>query len=300
MKALNFNLLILFFALNVFSCTAVMPENDIISVSDTLIISTFNVRIETSGDKNQRSWSERKYHVAQLINTYKFDVFGVQELVNIGQENDLKKFLPSFNSISKGRDNDEGSIGERLGIFYNKNRFEEKENGFFFLSSTPNVASKGWDAALNRICLWVKLYDKITQKEFYFFNVHFDHVGIVARAESAALTVAKIKQIAGSEIVFCAGDFNASPFETAVYNKMVNEFYDSKMAVESENQNTIGTFNSWDITKSHFPEDVRIDYIFTSKVQILAYKVLTDKYVPDSYPSDHFPVTVKCLMKTEN
>ena len=298
MRFFQIYLIIILLALNFFSCKAELPnESIIVSISDTLRVSTYNVRIKTSGDTNERAWTQRKVSVAQLINNYKFDVFGVQELVNLDQENDLQKLLPSFNSISKGRDNNQGTSGERLGIFYNKNRFLEKENGSFFLSSTPDVVSKGWDAALNRMCIWIKLHDKVLQKDFYFFNAHFDHVGITARAESAALIITKINEIAGHETVFCVGDFNASPLEIAVYDKLAKEFTDSRTAVKSENENSVGTFNNWDITKNYFPESVRIDYIFTSKVRILTYNVIADKYVPETYPSDHFPVMIQCLIE---
>ncbi|MDO9152386.1 MAG: endonuclease/exonuclease/phosphatase family protein [Paludibacter sp.] len=298
MKKWFFNLIFLFFTFNILSCKIPIQDAGFInSTSDTLRIATYNVRIKTSGDIDKRAWDERKPFVAQLINSNRFDVFGVQELVNQKQENDLKVLLPSFNFFSKGRDDTQGTSGERLTIFYNKNRFNELDNGFFFLSETPEIASKGWDAALNRICVWVKLYDKVNKKTYFFFNVHFDHIGTTARAQSAALVVKKMNEIARDETTFCVGDFNASPYETAVYKTMTAKYTDGKIVYNSETSGSMGTFNGWDVSKDKFPENVRIDYIFTAKVRILAYKVLTDKYVPETYPSDHFPVMMLCLME---
>lgn len=298
MKRLIFNLIFLFFALNLVTCNAEVAKEDLIfSNSDTLHIATYNVRIKTMGDTNERAWDKRQSFVAQLISSYRFDVFGVQELVNIAQEKDLNKLLPSYNCFSKGRDNNEGTSGERLSIYYNKNRFNVIDSGFFFLSPTPNVASKGWDAALNRISVWVKLYDTITKKNFYFFNVHFDHMGITARSESANLLISKVKEIAGSETSYCVGDFNASPFETAVYDKMKSYFTDSKIEGKSEQVNSVGTFNNWDVNAGFLPESLRIDYIFSTKAKILTYKVLTDKYVAETYPSDHFPVMISSVIE---
>lgn len=298
MKRLIFNLFFLFSAFNLVTCKAEVVKEDLIfSNSDTLHIATYNVRIKTTGDTNERSWDKRKSFVAQLISSYRFDVFGVQELVNLAQEKDLNKLLPSYKCYSKGRDNNEGTSGERLSIYYNKNRFNVIDSGFFFLSPTPNVASKGWDAALNRICVWVKLYDTITKKNFCFFNVHFDHMGITARSESANLLISKVKEITGSETTYCVGDFNASPFETAVYDKMKSYFKDSKIEGKSEQVNSVGTFNNWDVNAGFLPESLRIDYVFYTKVKILTYKVLTDKYVAETYPSDHFPVMITSVIE---
>lgn len=272
-------------------------ENNIKSTSDTLKIATYNVRIKTTADTDERAWKNRKKQVAKVIHTHAFDVFGVQEIINSSQENDLKSLLPSFNHISKGRNDDEGKTGERLAIFFNKKRFTEQENGFFFLSETPEKASKGWDADLKRICIWIKLYDKITNKTFYFFNVHFDHMGVTARTESAKLVVAKIKGIAGTKTAFCVGDFNASPSEPKVYDAMTSYMADSRATSETPPTGSVGTFNGWDVASATFGESVKIDYIYTNKVQTLSYAVLNDRFATTNYPSDHFPVMISCKLQ---
>lgn len=269
----------------------------IISSSDTLNVATFNVRISVSSDKDERNWNKRKPYVADIINSYRFDVFGVQELINQDQEDELKSLLPSFNLYSKGRDNDQGTKGERLAIFYNKQRFSKLDEGYFFLSETPEVASKGWDAALNRICMWVKLADKVTGKEFYFFNTHFDHVGVNARAESAKLIISKIREISDSLPIICVGDFNASPYEKAVYNTLSSNLNDSRKVSESAPTGMVGTFNGWDVSKTNFDESVLIDYIFSKKIKTISYRAINDKYVAESYPSDHFPVFIQCVVE---
>src|SRR5690606_31094241 len=82
----------------------------------------------------------------------------------------------------------------------------------FWLSSTPAVpGSKGWDAAITRIVTWGQFRDKVTNKEFFVFNTHFDHVGLEARKQSARLILQKIKDLAGSSPVILTGDFNAGP-----------------------------------------------------------------------------------------
>jgi endonuclease/exonuclease/phosphatase family metal-dependent hydrolase len=291
-------LFLLLFAITFTNCKATETVLDeYVSTSDTLKIATYNIRIKTPADINARSWENRKAYVAQLINSNKFDVFGVQEIANSTQENDLSTLLPTYSFLSKGRDNTAGTSGERIGVFYNKVRFTEENSGFFFLSETPDVASKGWDAALNRICVWMRLYDTITKKSFYFFNVHFDHIGTTARTESAKLAIAKIKEIAGDNYVVCGGDLNASAYETAVHVEMKLYLDDSRDISETTPTGSDGTFNGWNMTLTTFTESNKIDYIYCRKVQVISYSVLNDKYVAETYPSDHFPVMIKCKLK---
>lgn len=297
MKKNIYVLFLLLFAISFTNCKSSEKLLErYVSTLDTLNIATYNIRIKTPGDINARSWDNRKAYVAKLINSYKFDVFGVQEIADSTQEYDLSSLLPAYRFFSKGRDNTAGTSGERIGIFYNKVRFTEENSGFFFLSETPDVASKGWDAALNRICVWMKLYDTITKKSLYFFNVHFDHIGKSARAESAKLVVAKIKEIAGDDYVICAGDFNASTYETAVHTELKSYLNDSKEISETTPTGSVGTFNGWSITSSTFTENKKIDYIYCKKFQVISYSVLNDKFVAETFPSDHFPVLIKCKM----
>ena len=67
--------------------------------------------------------------------------------------------------------------GEYAAIFYKKNQLSLLDSGNFWLSPTPERASLGWDAACIRICTWGKFQDKVSGKQFYFFNTHMDHVG---------------------------------------------------------------------------------------------------------------------------
>ncbi len=165
-----------------------------------------------------------------------------------------------------------------------------------FLSETPDKASKGWDAALNRMCNWLYLKDNISEKKVYIFNTHFDHIGKEARAGSAKLLIEKIHQIAGDDPVICLGDFNANPSEMRVYETMTYKLYDSRTISSSKSEKSIGTFNGWKHQTPSLEENLRIDYIFTNLKKIDCYGVINDFYQPGAYPSDHFPVFVKLVL----
>lgn len=259
-------------------------------------IATFNIRLQTTADSAERSWDNRKTEVARLIRKYNFDIFGVQEIGNRTQEADLKALIPEYSYFGKGRDNEAGTDGEQVGIFYKTSRFVSKEKGSFFLSETPEVMSKGWDAALRRMCIWSKLYDRKSKTDFYFFCTHFDHMGVKARVESAKLIVERVNKIAGNAPVVFLGDLNTSPEATEMYTILISAFDDSKEISQSTPAGSIGTFNGFDISEVSLPSSKRIDYIFSKKIKVFKYRVLNDKFSEKTYPSDHFPVMIECAI----
>jgi len=259
-----------------------------------LNVATYNIRLQTAADTAARSWDNRKTDVARVIKQYDFDVFGVQEVGNKNQEADLKALIPEYTYFGKGRDSQDGTKGEQIGIFFKINRFELKEKGSFFLSQTPDTISKGWDAAYRRMCVWEKLYDVQNKVEFYVFCTHFDHMGVKARVESAKLIVERVKNIAADAPVLFLGDLNTSPKATKMYKTLHAAFDDSREIAKVRPTGSIGTFNDYDISKSLLPVSERIDYIFCKKISVSDYRVITDRFSDKTYPSDHFPIMIEC------
>ncbi|MEA4981461.1 MAG: endonuclease/exonuclease/phosphatase family protein [Paludibacter sp.] len=274
--------------------------------TDTLRIATFNIRIQTSGDTGNRSWTKRKQYVGDIIsNVYKFDLFGVQEIANSTQQSELLSYLSGYNTLWKGRGNTAGNSGERCAIVYRTSRFDLINSGWFFLSTTPDVYSVGWDAAFSRICLWIKLKDKVTNRELYFFNTHFDHEGATARTESAKLVIKRIGEITEGEdiAVFLTGDLNFSIENgTVPYTTILSGGLRDSRNVPGRRQvkGPVGTSNGWDMSPSSYTESRRIDFIFVNqRVDVLSYTTIDKKYVDDAYPSDHFPVMITALTNVE-
>ncbi|MDR2036284.1 MAG: endonuclease/exonuclease/phosphatase family protein [Bacteroidales bacterium] len=246
-------------------------------------VASYNLRMDTSRD-GINAWPNRKDHVNALILYHDFDIFGTQE----GFIHQLKDILETgIYSYSGGGRDDGKEAGEHSAIFYKKDRFKLLDSGNFWLNETPDKPGVGWDATCcNRICSWVKLKDNHTRKEFYFFNVHFDHQGVEARKESGKLMVKKIQEIAGKSPVICTGDFNSTP-ETEQIKAMQTLLNDAYDVTVMPPYGPVGTFNSF---KFDAPMKSRIDYIFVSKqFTVLKYAVLTDAK-DQRYPSDHQPV----------
>lgn len=251
-------------------------------------IATYNIRYDNAGD-SLNAWPYRKENVKALIQFHEFDIFGTEE----GLINQIKGIaeLKEFAYIGKGRD-DGNEAGEHSAIFYRKDRFQLLQSGDFWLSETPDKPGKGWDAkCCNRICSWGKFKDLLTKKEFFFFCVHFDHEGVVARQESGKLMVKKINEIAKGATAVCVGDFNSTP-ETEQILAIQTVLGDSYKITETPPYGPVGTFNAF---KFDAPMKNRIDYIFVSKgIKVLKYGVLTDAK-EQRYPSDHQPVMIKAI-----
>lgn len=281
-------------------CFSWLVFNNLAQASDTLRLATYNVRVDTSSDTGNRDWDKRKAHVADIIkNLYQFDIFGVQELTSSTQLNDLMAYLSdTYNVFSKGIGNTAGTSGTRNAIIYKKSRLTLLTSGSFFLSETPDVAGVGWDAKLNRICVWAKMLDNVTNKQFYYFNAHFDHVGVEARRQSAKLIIAKIAEINGTDNlpVFFVGDLNSQPDKIPISNIINGGMIDSRTLPLKKNIfGPVGTTNGWNKDPANLTN--RIDYIFVNdKVDIHEYHCITKKYYTDAYPSDHLPVMVKAIL----
>ena len=180
-------------------------------------------------------------------------------------------------------------------MFYRKDRLALVEQSTFWLSETCEVAGKmGWDAVCNRVVTWGKFKDKATNKEFYFFNTHFDHRGEVARRESAKLILQKVKEIAPTAPVFVLGDFNGST-DSEPYQILSTELKDALEVSETPHYGQIGTYNGFKPVKED--NERRIDIIFTNDQTIIQkHAIFTDSW-GGKYPSDHFPVWAKVAIK---
>jgi len=255
-----------------------------------LTIASYNIRMSTERD-GENAWSKRKENVKALIRYHDFDIIGTQEGF-IAQINNVLE-LPEFAYTGKGRDDGKDG-GEHSAIIYRKDRFKLLDSGDFWLSETPDKPGKGWDAkCCNRIASWGKFKDLKTKKEFYFFNVHFDHEGVVARRESGKLIVKKINEIAGKNTVILTGDFNSTP-EMEQIKTISSMLNDSYTVTKQPPYGPVGTFNAF---KFDAPMKDRIDYIFTgNNIDVLKYGVLTDSK-DQKYPSDHQPVVIKAIIK---
>ena len=250
-----------------------------------LKVMTYNVRYDNVWDI-ENSWDLRKNKIVELINYYEPEIIGTQEALK-NQIDFLDSNLINYNYVGIGRE-DGSTKGEYSAIFYDSTKFSMLISSTFWLSETPSKVSVGWDAALERICTFALLLNKISNDSIWVFNTHFDHRGKVARAESAKLIIRNILEVTqnNSIPVILMGDFNSYPDEEHTI-EIAGYFNDSWSDSSHCCYGPIGTFNDFNndqnLTK-------RIDYIFSKKLIVLKSVHIDDRMNNNKYPSDHLPV----------
>ena len=286
--------------------------------AQSYVFATYNIRNANKGDSIAgNGWGQRYPYIAQQIQFNGFDIFGTQE-GKYHQLEDLKAAMPNYDYIGVGRD-DGAQKGEFAAIFYRTDKFELLDHGDFWLSTITDRPNKGWDAALPRICSWGKFRDKKSGYTFLFYNLHMDHRGVQARAESAKLILKKIQELPDKLPVILTGDFNVDQNNES-YTLLDNSgiMRDSYQIAEFRYAPN-GTFSGFHPDRK---TESRIDHLFlTKEFAVKKYGILTDtyrsertekekaeqdsnfpkevtmtKYVART-PSDHFPVMIVVEVK---
>lgn len=253
---------------------------------------SYNIRYATASD-GVNAWEKRKEFLSDQLKFYEPDVFGIQEGLYL-QVAYLDSVLRKYCFTGVGRD-DGKQKGEFSAIFYNSEKLEFLEGSTFWLSETPDQVSVGWDAAMERVCTYALFKVKGKSQIFYVFNTHFDHIGEKAREKSVDLILKKIGEINKKDYpVIVMGDFNLEP-ESAPVKIMIANLNDSKTVSKGGSFGPSGTYNAFNFNS---PVTLRIDYIFTDKVNISVnkYAVLSDSR-NCLYPSDHLPVYIELEFK---
>ncbi len=250
---------------------------------------TYNIRL-ANPDDTPNTWNARKQKVFSLIREAKPDVFGLQEPLH-EQVTDMENAFTDYTMVGVGRD-DGKEAGEYSPLFFNAHKFKMISSATFWLSQTPSVAgSRGWDAACNRVVSWVQLRDYKTEKVFFVFCTHFDHMGEIARRNSAKLLLHAIDSLSGKNPVIVLGDFNSKPvsepYQIITDVKNPDHLFDSRVICKKP-AGPKYTFTGFIVGAQ--PGE-QIDYIFLkNKVKVLSFRV-NNSNNGNYYPSDHLPVS---------
>ena len=259
-------------------------------------VMTFNIRLNVSSD-SLNAWPYRKDIVASQVLFHQIHVLGVQEALN-DQMVDLQQRLPGFKSTGVGRD-DGRTKGEFSAIFYDTVRLSLVKGETFWLSLTPSVpGSKSWDAAITRVVSWGYFTDRVSGKSFFVFNTHFDHLGQIARHESAKLLKRRVAEIAKDEPVIIMGDFNARPADPPIRELIAEEdplrFRETKTLSVTGHYGPDGTFNGF---RSMEVNDQPIDFIFIKgNWKVLRHATISQTW-KGRFASDHFAVFAELQLK---
>ncbi|UWX53782.1 endonuclease/exonuclease/phosphatase family protein [Maribacter litopenaei] len=254
-------------------------------------VMSYNIKYDNVND-TVNNWNFRKEAMVQLLHHYGPHFVGMQEVLH-NQLEYPDEHLADYAYIGVGRD-DGKQKGEYSPILYNSQHFELLRTNTIWLSPTPEKVSKGWDAALERICTYALFKEKSTGKELYVFNTHFDHVGTEARKQSVNLILRQIKAVNTQNLpVVVTGDFNLEP-DSEPIQLMQAGLTDGLQATQQPFYGPTGTFNGFD---PNMVLDRRIDYIFVKNLQVQRYLHIDDRMENNMHISDHLPVLAKLKME---
>lgn len=257
-----------------------------LSFAQSISAVSFNIRYDSPND-GANIWELRKDGLTRLLHNLEPDVIGTQEGLK-HQLDFVQSALSNYKMI--GVDREDNGKGEYSSIFYNTNALKLIDSNTFWLSPTPDSPSKGWDAALNRICTYGIFENKTSGKRFLVLNTHYDHMGNTARKESSKLIIKKIEEFNPDQLpVLLLGDFNSEP-KNAPIQTILKVLKDGQQISKTKTIGPIGTYSGFD-TQAKLNR--RIDYIFTKDLIVLSYKHLADRLSNGNWPSDHLPVYIK-------
>ncbi|KAK4669517.1 uncharacterized protein QC763_203680 [Podospora pseudopauciseta] len=262
---------------------------------------TFNVRYATKTPvPGEEPWSIR---CPKLCSQLKFITSGqdspficLQEVL-YSQLTDIQDRLGNaWRHIGQGRE-DGKQAGEFSPIFFRVDHWECERQKTYWLSKTPDLPSKGWDAALERVVTVGLFRHKDTGARVVVMSTHFDHRGKVAREESAKLLLeisrtwtASASQ--GTQVpAFLGGDFNSTPSDGAykVLAAPGSGMTDISQLVQQDDR-----YGNRDITYTSFgePDETpkRIDFLFVRGSQQFTsrnFGILPNRFDDMVYLSDH-------------
>ena len=248
---------------------------------------SYNLRCISPTDWGKKGWFYRADLIIDIIADEKPGIIGFQEATK-WHYSYLVDSLKGYDSVITYRDDAFNSEG--CPIFYNTELYTLVDKGSFWLSKTPEVPSKSWGAQYNRVCSFVILTEKATNKDFVVFNTHLSHVSDEARINGIQVVLDKISQF-GSLPSVIMGDFNAEE-GSVTYKSVTENFLDAKY--ETENSSELHTYNGW-----NNPEKFkRIDYFMISKkgIKVNLYNVLTG-IRNGELTSDHCPIIIEIILE---
>lgn len=264
-------------------CTAVTVISGCKKGEQTLKVISYNIRVGSAPDGDHK-WNIRKPASPAMIADQQPDIFGLQEALKM-QLDYLEETCPDYDHVGVHRD-DGKQKGEVMAIFWNTKTQEMLKWGNFWLSETPEVPSKGWDAACFRTATWALLKDKRYNKKYYYVNTHLDHLGQEARANGLKLIVDRIDDInpEGYPMIL-TGDFNVDlgdPCLNSLKGRMESV---RDIAPVTDSLDTFQGFGT-----GQYGNRV-IDYIYESGFSAApSFETITKTYENIPFISDHYPV----------
>ena len=252
----------------------------------SLRVATYNIQYPTR-------WNERLIPLVKTLDKYDFDVFGSQEPFMPQIEDMMKHIGDRYDWIGTCIAGDDNVRNKHFNpIFYKKDRLELLDWDTIWF--TDKAGTPGYGAWSARLLTWALFRDKETDKQFYLFNSHFDHLGFEAREVAAHILVQAVREIARGMPAFCTGDFNCTEWDKPYKIILASEFINDSFRAVAEPIN--GVYPSHSGYKAPKPgNSTHIDHVFftPNAVRISHWELIIEGY-NGMWGSDHLPIFVDC------
>ncbi len=263
-------------------------EETPVEKSYNLKLMAYNIRC--ADDPNGHSIDERAPRVKTVITQNNPDIVGMVEITPKWAAHLETEYQDQYRLLLHYRSekNPEG-----LAILYKTAVFQFLDEGFFWLSETPEKESIGWDASLPRICTWVKLKHKETGKTIVYYNYH----GEMADAFSAGAFQLISREMAKNSKAACfiGGDFNLFPTSLGYVSYFAAAMDEArnivpKPATEPGTPTVPGGYPNPGAGDGE-GDQIILDYIFHQEEKAQAVDYYVDRTRINGYfPSDHYAV----------
>jgi len=274
-------------------CRITVPKTN---SSLELNVMTFNILLGDAKD-GKNSWPNRTEQVCQLIHHHAPHLLGVQEAYRF-QLDDMNQCLSEYGEIGEGSHG--GTENEYNAILYLKDRFDVDESGTFWLSDTPETPSTHWGNKILRICTWARFTDKKSGRSFYMYNTHFDNRSQPSREKSIRLMMQYVVNRKHDDPFILTGDFNVSKKNPVIkYLKGQLKEDNSPIVVADTfrmlhpDATSVGTLHGF----KGRTDRRKIDHIFVPPSTKILEAAIIRSNQAGRYPSDHFPVTARFVLK---
>ncbi len=230
---------------------------------------------------------KRMQELTDVIATVSPDIIGTQEGTPDWMHLLTTEYAGVYAHVGVGRD-DGVNAGEHSAIFYRTDKYTVADSGTFWLSLTPDVPSKDWESACNRICTWAVFECKADGRQFAVLNTHLDHVSVEAMTNQAKLVADKADSFDIPVVI--TGDFNATADSEAI-KLMTGRGY-ADCCVTAPVTDNSGTYNGYEEGRDDYQ---RIDYCFING----GFEVTKYDVMDGIYASDHFAIYSDLLFAEE-
>jgi endonuclease/exonuclease/phosphatase family metal-dependent hydrolase len=263
-------------------------------------VMSFNARTSSLPDK-RHAWESRKQLVVDIVNKYRPDVVGFQE-VQQDQLADLVAGLQSYGCHHQGWQAIDDKQ-ELLPIFYLKERVSIAKSGAFWLNETPDVPriDDGGGEVL-RACTWLHASCSTSaavagtgSKTYAIYHTHFDHQKERRREVAARLILERMATQSAGIPAILFGDLNTASGSTtyAILRSRLRDAFVESPTPRGANEITCHCFTgvtkrTWYRSSFRWIDHILMDKDVTCVKASRVLDSLEDKR--HVYPSDHWPV----------